>query len=69
MVGFIFFRIKCENNSIDIINKDIINKELVMIVAKSHDCSSCKMINKMLETNVKNLDQIEVYNIYIDERN
>ena len=47
--------------------KDIINKELVMIVAKSHDCSSCKMINKMLETNVKNLDQIEVYNIYIDE--
>jgi thiol-disulfide isomerase/thioredoxin len=47
--------------------KDIINKELVMIVAKSHDCSSCKMINKMLETNVKNLDQIEVYNIYIDD--
>lgn len=47
--------------------KNIINKELVMIVAKSHDCSSCKMINQMLKANVNNLDKIEVYNIYIDD--
>lgn len=38
-----------------------------MIVAKSHSCSSCKMVNSMLDHNVSNIDQIERYNIYIDD--
>ena len=47
--------------------KDIINKDLIMIVAKSHSCSSCKMVNTMLDQNVKNLENIDIYNIYIDD--
>lgn len=47
--------------------KNIINKDLVMIIAKSHSCSACKMVNTMLDQNVKNIDQIERYNIYIDD--
>ena len=47
--------------------KDIISKDLVMIVAKSHSCSSCKMVNMMLEQNVNNIKDIDIYNIYIDD--
>jgi predicted thioredoxin/glutaredoxin len=45
----------------------IINKELVMILAKTHTCSACQTIYDVLKRNVPNLDQIEVYNVYIDD--
>lgn len=45
----------------------IINKELVVVIAKTHTCSSCQTIAKMLETNLKNYYEIEKYSIYIDD--
>lgn len=45
----------------------IINKEFVMIIAKSHTCTACQTIGNMLQTNVKNLEDIKIYNIYIDD--
>lgn len=45
----------------------IINKEFVMVIAKSHTCTACNSILGMLEQNVPNLNQIEIYNIYIDD--
>ena len=46
---------------------DVMNKDLVMIVAKSHTCSSCQTISKALESHIPNLDQIEQHNIYVDD--
>lgn len=48
------------------INKTI-NKDLVMIIAKTHTCSSCQSINQMLANNLKNFYEIETYNIYVDD--
>ena len=48
------------------VNKAI-NKDLVMIIAKSHTCSACQTIQTTLQHNVSNLDQIEIHNIYIDD--
>lgn len=45
----------------------VISKDFVMLIAKSHTCSACNSILGMLENNVKNLDKIEIYNIYIDD--
>ncbi len=45
----------------------IINKELVMIIAKTHTCSSCQIIASMLESNVKHYNDIESYAIYVDD--
>lgn len=45
----------------------IIEKELVMVIAKSHTCSACQTIQNMLETNVSNIENIDIYNIYIDD--
>lgn len=45
----------------------IINKNLVLIVAKTHTCSACKTMNAMLEKNVVGLDKIDIYNIYVDD--
>ena len=48
------------------INK-IINKDLVMIITKTHTCSSCQTIAKTLETNMQYFHEIESYNIYVDD--
>lgn len=45
----------------------ILQKELVMIIAKTHTCSACKSIVQMLEHSIPNLHQIEMYSIYIDD--
>lgn len=45
----------------------IINKDLVMVIAKTHTCSSCQTIAKMLETNLRNYYEIEKYSIYVDD--
>lgn len=45
----------------------VLQKDLVMVIAKSHNCSMCNSILQMLEQNVSNLDQIEKYAIYIDD--
>ena len=48
------------------VNK-IINKELVMLVAKSHTCSSCLTIERTLESHLKHYDDIEKYGIFVDD--
>ncbi len=45
----------------------IINKDLVMVIAKTHTCSSCQTIASMLENNLKHYYQIEIYSIYVDD--
>lgn len=45
----------------------IINKNLVMILAKTHTCSSCQTIANTLENNVANYHEIEKYAIYVDD--
>lgn len=45
----------------------IIKKDLVMIIAKTHTCSSCKTIANMLEANMSHFYQIEKYNIFVDD--
>jgi len=50
--------------------KDIektIQNEFVMIIAKTHTCSACQTILKTMEHNISNIDQIDIYNIYIDD--
>ena len=46
----------------------VINKELVMIVAKTHSCSSCQTIANILETNLQYFHEIEKYEIKKFER-
>ena len=53
------------DNILDI--EKVMNKELVMILAKSHTCTACKSLQFTLEHNVKNLDEIDIYNVYIDD--
>ena len=45
----------------------VLNKDFVMIIAKSHTCSACQTILNILEKNIPNLDEIEIYNIYVDD--
>ena len=45
----------------------IMKKELVMVIAKTHTCSSCQTIANILEHNLENFDKIEKYNIYVDD--
>lgn len=47
--------------------EEVINKDFVMVIAKSHTCSACKTILGMMEQNIPNLDQIDIYTIYIDD--
>lgn len=47
--------------------KNIINKDFVMVIAKSHTCTACGSIEGMLNQNVKNLKDIEIHSIYIDD--
>lgn len=47
--------------------ENILNKKLVIIVAKTHTCSACSVMNIMLERNVLGLEKIERYNIFVDD--
>lgn len=47
--------------------ENIINKDLVMIIAKSHTCSSCKTIANILDNNMNHFDKIDKYNVYVDD--
>lgn len=46
---------------------EVINKELVMIIAKTNTCSACQTITKILENNLKHYHEIEKYSIYVDK--
>jgi hypothetical protein len=46
---------------------DIINQELVMIIAKTHTCSTCTTINEIIGQNVKYIEEIPVYYLYVDD--
>lgn len=56
-------------NNLSNINEvnDIIQNDLVMVIAKSHNCGVCSTILNTLQHNVNNLDQIDIYSIYIDD--
>ena len=45
----------------------VINKDFVMVIAKSHTCTICNTILNTLEQHIPNLDKIEIQNIYIDD--
>ena len=45
----------------------IINKELVMIIAKTHTCNSCNTIANIMDNNMNHFDKIDKYNIYVDD--
>lgn len=45
----------------------VLQKDFVMILAKTHTCTACSAMLNMLEHNVANLDKIEIYNVYIDD--
>ena len=45
----------------------ILNKDLVMVIAKTHTCSSCKSIVSILEHNLQYFDNIEKHSIYVDD--
>lgn len=47
--------------------KSIINKKLVMVIAKTHTCSLCSTIEKTLESHLDNYNDIEKYGIYVDD--
>lgn len=47
--------------------QDIINKELVMVIAKTHTCSSCITIPHILDNNMQHFDKIDKYNIFVDD--
>jgi len=47
--------------------EEVIKKDFVMIIAKSHTCNACQSILSMLERNISNLESIEKYSIYIDD--
>jgi len=53
-------------NNMDEANK-VINKDFVMVIAKTHTCTICNTILNSLEHNIPNLSDIEIHNIYIDE--
>ena len=38
-----------------------------MVIAKSHTCSACKIILDMLERNILNIDQIDIYSVFVDD--
>ena len=44
-----------------------IQKDFVMILAKSHTCSACQTLLTSLEHNIPNLKDIEIFNLYIDD--
>lgn len=47
--------------------ESVLNKDIVMIVAKTHACSTCAMINEHLRHTVHRLDEIEHYQVFIDD--
>lgn len=46
---------------------DIIRQELVMVIAKTHTCSTCTTINDIIAQNVKHIAELPVYYIYVDD--
>ncbi len=43
------------------------NGDFAMIVAKTHNCATCKVINDHLERTIKGFDSINVAQIYVDD--
>lgn len=46
---------------------EVLQNDLVMIIAKSRTCSACQTIANVLEHNVPSINDIEQHQIYIDE--
>ncbi|MFW5894984.1 MAG: thioredoxin family protein [Bacillota bacterium] len=44
-----------------------IQKDIVMIIAKTHACSTCAMINDHLKNTIGRLDAIEHYQVFVDD--
>lgn len=46
---------------------EVLQKELVLIIAKTHTCTVCSTTYDLLQRNVKDIDKVEIYNIYVDD--
>lgn len=47
--------------------ENIINKKIVMVIAKSHTCNSCNTIVNIMDSNMNYFDEIDKFNIFIDD--
>ncbi len=47
--------------------KPIVDSEFAMIIAKTHACSTCKMITAHLQNTIKDFDALNVYEVYVDD--
>jgi len=45
----------------------VIEKDFVMIVAKTHTCSTCAMISEHLNNTIERLDEVEHYQVFVDD--
>ncbi|MCK5388658.1 MAG: thioredoxin family protein [Candidatus Izimaplasma sp.] len=45
----------------------IVNKNLVMIIAKTHSCSACQTVARTLETNLQYYHEVDKYEVYVDD--
>lgn len=45
----------------------VINKDFVMVIAKTHTCTICNTILGSMEHNIPNLSDIEIHSIYVDD--
>lgn len=45
----------------------VLQQDFVMVIAKSHTCTACKTIYDLINHNVSNIDDIEVFGVYVDD--
>jgi hypothetical protein len=47
--------------------KEASNRDLILVLAKTHTCNVCQSTHQLLERNVPLLGQIKSYQIYVDD--
>jgi len=47
--------------------KSLMNEDLSIIIAKSHNCSTCKMINTHLENTINDFKTLNVAQVFVDD--
>lgn len=46
---------------------DVIKKDFVIVIAKSHTCGACQSINTVLNSKVVGIENVESYTVFIDD--
>jgi len=47
--------------------KSLMNEDLSIIIAKSHSCSTCKMINTHLENTINDYETLNIAQVFVDD--